>query len=97
MKTKPNKTAKEFDKMALDPIRCYNWNEIWNWHISQLKKLEKEIKGTKKSLGIHWFYNDEIGMTGEEIGGYNRALSDILDLISDPDGYVFFVLVQKTG
>jgi len=41
---KPNKTAREFEKMKLDPIRCYSWDEIWNWHISQLKSLRDEIE-----------------------------------------------------
>ena len=72
---KPNKTAREFEKMKLDPIRCYSWDEIWNWHISQLKDLEKEIKVEKLQNApepIKEAYNQAIDMALEVIKKYER-------------------------
>jgi hypothetical protein len=81
MTHKPDKTAKEkFDDMWSDlqevevcgdyggGIGAWEDEKVWNWHISQLKSLEKEINS-----GLH--------IQAYGFKGWWISVRDVLDLI----------------
>ena len=90
MTHKPNKTAREeFEEvlkewMHFEDIYDNNMAEAGiepplhplDWHISQLKKLEKEIKK------IQWKFDEDGRWSYDEHNGYDIAISDVLDLLT---------------
>jgi hypothetical protein len=68
--TKPNKTAKEeyFELWEMEDDLTHLDDDIWNWHISQIKKLENEIKS-------------ELHIQAKGFKGWWINVSDVLKII----------------